>query len=217
MAEAIDPSIACVVFDVYDTIANHGQIVAGDLTANGLGMGDYVKSMGHIAALADIGHPDWPYEAYQRKYNALLGADCDDTTWDLPSRLTPIEPVHALIQALNAQGVPVSLLTNAGTGALRQTILGGAVPLVDYVAVTESCKYGFAKPDPTFFAIAHGIVSGRLSGLKKPDQVLFVDDQKKNVQAAQDLGWRAVLFDPTNPHSSVAQIAEYFPQLQLVA
>ena len=51
-----------------------------------------------------------------------------------------------------------------------------------------SCRLGIRKPDPKFFAAVTAEIGVR------PNQILLLDDQTPNVEAAAAAGWRAALF-----------------------
>ncbi|MEX1009614.1 MAG: HAD-IA family hydrolase [Acidimicrobiia bacterium] len=82
--------------------------------------------------------------------------------------------------------MPVGLLTN-GTTRLRADLdrLGIAH---EFDAVFNSCDLGVAKPDPAVYEL----VCERLD--VPPPSVFFVDDSPGHVDAARDVGFRAVLF-----------------------
>lgn len=102
--------------------------------------------------------------------------------------------VIAAVARLRAAGVRVSLATNQGSDRcayMRRTL--GYDGLFD--DQYYSCELGLAKPDPAFFTT----ILGRLR--LTPGEVLFIDDNEANVQAALSVGLRASLFPP---HQSVA-------------
>jgi FMN phosphatase YigB (HAD superfamily) len=49
---------------------------------------------------------------------------------------------------------------------------------------------GLAKPDPEIYRAL------QQDAEVAPERILFFDDLPENVNAARDLGWRAVLVDP---------------------
>ena len=100
----------------------------------------------------------------------------------------PVPGVHALVEALDARGVPLFAITNfsadfwppfrekecAFFGRFRDVVVSGEVKLL--------------KPDPAIYFLA--LDRFRL----RPDQTLFVDDRQINVEAALAVGMRAHLF-----------------------
>ncbi len=80
-----------------------------------------------------------------------------------------------------------ALVSNADAHFLRDVIAkNGLDDVFDELFI--SSEIGFAKPDPEFFA--H--VLDQLD--VEPREVLFIDDQEKNVQAAEQCGIQSVVF-----------------------
>lgn len=99
----------------------------------------------------------------------------------------PVPGTHALIERLDAAGVPLFGLSNFGADfwddfradwpffdAFRDIVVSGH----------EKC----AKPDPAIYAIAEARF-----GLP-PQQLLFVDDKAENIAAATARGWQGHVF-----------------------
>ncbi|MFY0633938.1 MAG: HAD family phosphatase [Vannielia sp.] len=102
---------------------------------------------------------------------------------------TPDAEMQALVARLKAEGVPQVIATNNEARRARyiraQT---GWVAQVD--AVLCSGELGVSKPSPAFFEA----VSAALA--VPPQESLFVDDTRANVEAARALGWQAFHFTP---------------------
>ncbi len=209
MAISGPETIRCVVFDVYDTVAYLSPVIQDDLLRCGRTPQAFAASIGPIALRADVGQVD--FDGYQKHYKQFLGVDPNDPEFDLIPRLRPIEPMHELIAELANSSVATGLLSNVSRGALRRTIEVGAVPWGMHRAVVQSCRLGFAKPDPRLFVATHQLLQERTSPDRQllPDQVLFVDDSPRNTQAAARFGWQAVVFDPSDVDASTAAIREY--------
>ena len=100
----------------------------------------------------------------------------------------PIPGVHALVEALDARGVPLFAITNfsadfwppfhererAFFGRFRDIVVSGAEKLL--------------KPDPAIYYLALDRF-----GLR-PDEALFIDDRLINVEGALAVGMHAQLF-----------------------
>jgi 2-haloacid dehalogenase len=100
----------------------------------------------------------------------------------------PVPGVHAIVEELDARGVPLFAITNfsadfwppffekerAFFGRFRDIVVSGAVKLL--------------KPDPAIYFLAlHRF------GLK-PAEALFIDDREINVEGARAVGMKAHLF-----------------------
>lgn len=95
-----------------------------------------------------------------------------------------------LLKALEAQRVPLFGLTNwsAETFPYARDNYPFLQSFIDIVVSGEEC---LIKPDPRFYALALERYGRHLAGLQ-PQQLVFLDDVQKNVDAARALGWNAI-------------------------
>ena len=100
----------------------------------------------------------------------------------------PIEENVALMRSLKAAGRPVYALSNFATVkfAIARKMFDF---LNDFDHAVISGHVGAAKPDPRIFEILFEQVG------RRPEELLFVDDSLKNVEAARALGMPAIHFD----------------------
>jgi len=106
---------------------------------------------------------------------------------------------HQLLRDLS-QKYPIGLLTNIYHGVFPEVLDKGHIPNIRYGAIIQSCEIGFIKPEKEIYEIA------RTKANVKHEQILFLDDLKVNVDAAQKMGWKAVWFDQKNPQKAVAEV-----------
>ena len=101
----------------------------------------------------------------------------------------PIEENVALMKRLKAAGRPVYALSNFAT--VKFAI---ARKMFDFLGEFDeaviSGHVGAVKPDPRIFEVLFERVG------RPPEELLFVDDQLKNIEAAQALGMPAIHFRP---------------------
>jgi len=101
----------------------------------------------------------------------------------------PIEENVALMRRLKAAGRPVYALSNFA--AVKFAI---AQRMYDFLGEFDhaviSGHVGAVKPDPRIFEILFERVG------RRPEELLFVDDQIKNVEAARALGMPSILYHP---------------------
>jgi putative hydrolase of the HAD superfamily len=111
----------------------------------------------------------------------------------------PIESNLALVRGLRAS-YKLGILSNADL-SLRERLQRdlGIHHLFDDIVC--SAEVGMAKPEPAIFALA----AERL-GLP-PGDCVFVDDLDANVEAARQVGMRAVLFRADKGHDLRAELA----------
>jgi putative hydrolase of the HAD superfamily len=107
---------------------------------------------------------------------------------DLASWTEADEHMVELVTELAGQGRPLGLLSN---------IIEDLVPVFEgihghwlrhFTALTYSCRIGVAKPDPR----AYEICARRLG--VAPADVIFFDDNERNVVAAREAGMTAEVF-----------------------
>jgi len=95
----------------------------------------------------------------------------------------PVPGTHALVRRLAERGVPLFAITNFGAEFWAQ--FRPTEPLLDLFSdVVVSGEERIAKPDPAIFALA----ADRFG--RAPRRMLFIDDNKANVDAAALLGWQ---------------------------
>ncbi|MFT6474307.1 HAD-IA family hydrolase [Qipengyuania profunda] len=95
----------------------------------------------------------------------------------------PVPGSHALVERLDARGIPLFAITNFGAefwAGFRPT-----APIFDrFGQIVVSGEEKLAKPDPAIFALAQGRFS------KPAEAMLFIDDNRANVEAAAACGWQ---------------------------
>lgn len=102
--------------------------------------------------------------------------------------LDVVEEMQSLL-TWAAQHYHVGLLSNIMPGFITRMIKEGALPRVVYDQIIDSSVVGAIKPEDTIFEIAE-----TKSGVK-PEEILFIDDSRSNVMAAQKRGWKVIWFD----------------------
>ena len=101
----------------------------------------------------------------------------------------PIEENVALLRRLKAAGRPVYAISNFATVkfAIARQMFDF---LNEFDHAVISGHVGVVKPDPRIFEILFERVG------KRPEQLVFVDDSLRNIEAARALGMPAVHFRP---------------------
>lgn len=94
----------------------------------------------------------------------------------------------------------VGLLSNIMPGFISRMIKEGALPRIAYDQIIDSSVIGSIKPENTIFEIAEA-KSGVL-----PEEILFIDDSRSNIIAAQKRGWKVLWFDDYRPAESAERI-----------
>lgn len=118
--------------------------------------------------------------------------------------LDAVEPVNEAIETLKwaAGNYRVGLLSNIMPGLIDRLINGGILPDIQYDAIIDSSKTGRIKPEAEIFEIAQ-----KSSGVKN-EEILFIDDSRANVMAADKLGWHVIWFDDAHPEEACDRIRQ---------
>ena len=94
----------------------------------------------------------------------------------------PVPGSHALVERLNARGVPLYAITNFG--AEFWAGFRPSEPIFDrFRDIVVSGEEKLAKPDPAIFALAEARFG------RSASTMLFIDDNRANVDAAAACGW----------------------------
>jgi 2-haloacid dehalogenase len=101
-----------------------------------------------------------------------------------------LEEGVALVDALEAAGVPLFGLTNWSAETFPYAWENYPV-LRRFREVIVSGRVGVVKPDPAIFALMRAEIERHLPGVE-PHELVFIDDNAKNAQAATALGWHGV-------------------------
>ena len=140
-----------------------------------------------------------------------LGQLVGEPNWDVPTMLKRIRQadpnavvrpeIDALVHAARARGVKIGVLSNElelfyGVGFLQEMRF-----LKDLDAIVDATHNGILKPDPRAYALAIDAMGLEAS------QMLFVDDQFRNVAGAWAVGLQTHYFDLRDVRGNVAAIA----------
>jgi FMN phosphatase YigB (HAD superfamily)/DNA-binding XRE family transcriptional regulator len=111
----------------------------------------------------------------------------------------PIMEMHELVRWAS-QGYRVGLLTNIMPGLIEAMIQNGTLPSIPYDAIIDSSVVQAIKPEEKIYQIAT-----TQAGVPATE-ILFVDDSRTNLMAAERLGWRVLWFDDMRPAESAAKV-----------
>ncbi len=113
----------------------------------------------------------------------------------------PVPGMEKLIKSLSLS-YKVGLLTNIMPGLVSSLRRAHKIPDISYDAVIDSSEVGHIKPEPEIYMLAQekAGVSGQ--------EILFVDDTKANLMAAEEFGWHVLWFDYALPDESQDSIRQ---------
>ena len=116
--------------------------------------------------------------------------------------LSAVEPIFETQELLRwaSAHYKVGLLTNIMPGIVEQLISSGKLPTIAYDAVIDSSQVGSIKPEDNIYKLAE-----EKAGVPA-EQILFVDDSRTNLMAAERRGWKVLWFDDYQPSQSTDKI-----------
>jgi 2-haloacid dehalogenase len=114
--------------------------------------------------------------AFYERWHEMLGGVLEDGV--------------ALVDALETAGVPLFGLTNWSAETFPYAWERYPV-LQRFREVIVSGRVGVVKPDPAIFTLMRAEIERHLSGIA-PHELVFIDDNARNAQAATALGWHGV-------------------------
>ena len=117
------------------------------------------------------------------------------------SDFTPIPLMHQLVQETSKK-YRLGILTNIYPEVWKYYIRGGLIPDVTYDVIVKSCDIGLAKPEKEIYEYA------QKKAKVLPQEILFIDNSKENIEAAKKLGWQVVWYDVNKPEKSVAEVKQ---------
>jgi FMN phosphatase YigB (HAD superfamily)/DNA-binding XRE family transcriptional regulator len=113
----------------------------------------------------------------------------------------PVQEMHALVEwAKKYYGV--GLLTNTMPGLISTMLRSGQLPNIAYDALIDSSEVGAIKPEKQIYEIA------QQESNTQPEEILFIDDTRANLNAADKFGWHVLWFDYSQPKESATRIRE---------
>jgi putative hydrolase of the HAD superfamily len=154
-------------------------------------------------------------EISEREYWARrareLGEAVGERDWDMLTMLTRVRQVDPnqvvrpqmdrLIRAARERGIRVAMLSNELELFYGKEFLSRMAVLKEFDAIVDATHTGILKPDPRAYAMAIEAM-----GLATP-QILFVDDQFRNIAGAVKAGLQTQHFDLRDVPGQIAALA----------
>ena len=97
----------------------------------------------------------------------------------------------------------VGLLTNMYPGMFEAIQKRKIMPKIDWKVIVDSSKVRLKKPEIEIYQLAEKLAK------TKPEEILFIDNKKKNLESAQKLGWQTFWYDSANYEQSSAELEKY--------
>ncbi len=145
-------------------------------------------------------------EQFNQSVAQHLGVKSVDWGKHYMKTVRPIKAMHQCLEDVHSR-VKVGLLTNTMPGFVDELSRKGLLPNIKFDAVVDSSVEGAIKPSQAIYEIAE-----ERSGYRG-EEILFIDDSRVNLIAAEKLGWRVMWFDSYNPEDSVQRLREIVDNL----
>ena len=101
-----------------------------------------------------------------------------------------------------ADNYSIGVLSNSMPGFIPSMREAGMLPDAHFDVIIDSSEVGALKPEPKIFEIA-----AERAGVE-PHEIMLIDDNRTNLMAAEDAGWRAIQFDNYQPEISILNIKD---------
>lgn len=115
--------------------------------------------------------------------------------------IDPIEETASLLKWAS-EHYKIGLLSNIMPGFINEMINKGLLPKLQYDVIVDSSEVGSIKPEESIYEVA-----SKKAGVPS-SEILFVDDSRTNLMAAERLGWRVLWFDDYRPTESARRIKD---------
>lgn len=125
------------------------------------------------------------WETVEKQYGLKIPQD-KRGIWNKWEDTRLIPAMADLVNRLKNEGYRVGLLSDTVPFSANEIRSHGGYDLFDFTVL--SYQTGFAKPDPEIYDIA----LKQLKGIKA-DEVVFLDDQERNLTTARQLGIKTIL------------------------
>lgn len=108
---------------------------------------------------------------------------------DIISRFTKNKSIWPILKVTKSR-YPIGLLTNAYLRMRQEVASRGLMPKIEWDTIVDSSEVGMKKPDQDIYEY-----STKLADVN-PDEILFIDNSKKNIDGANRYGWQTFLYSP---------------------
>ncbi|NMO97027.1 HAD-IA family hydrolase [Paenibacillus lemnae] len=143
----------------------------------------------------------WTGKLREKDFWIWLGSRLEQIPQEEAQRwlISALKPLPALQQLERwSEAADIHILSNH-----CQEWLEHLLPLIEPFAesVTVSNQVGLCKPEPEIYTL----VSHHFGELNEEIDILYVDDQDKNLEPARQLGWKTLLADPEHRWISIVE------------
>lgn len=149
----------------------------------------------------DVCRGDMTMDEFNVAFAQALSVERVDWQQYYLEAIEPIEEMHDIVRWA-AENYRVGLLTNIMPGFVDVMLKQGILPNVRYDAIVDSSEVRAIKPEARVYEIATEKAGVAAS------EILFVDDSRTNLMAAEKQGWHVLWFDDYRPSESINRIKD---------
>ncbi len=122
-----------------------------------------------------------------------------DLQEEMIKKFKPNYDMHKFVKTI-AKKYRIGLLTNMYLNMLDEIIKNKLIPDMKWDVIIDSSVVHMAKPNNNIYKYAEEQANEPAS------TILFIDNSKKNIEAAKALDWNTFLFDQYNPKESLNKL-----------
>lgn len=139
---------------------------------------------------------------FTKKAKELLNLDIQDNhdmLGEFVNRFEKNQSIHNALNKLRSK-FKLGLLTNMYPNMLKRIGTKGILPRVEWDVVIDSSVVGLRKPQNEIYKLAES------KAKVNPENILFIENSTSNIEAAKQLGWQTLLYNPSNTEESNKKI-----------
>lgn len=189
-----------IYFDVNGCLIHFYQRAFGRLAAEHSASLDAVESV-YWHYNEDVCRGIMSLSDFNQKLAERMGVENVDWAQFYLEAVEPIQQMQEIIKWAS-QHYKIGLLTNIMPGLLGSLKRKGIIPDLAYDAIVDSSEVGAIKPEVSVYEAAQ-----QKAGVPH-EEILFIDDARTNLLAAEKLGWHVVWFDDSMADESAARVRE---------
>ena len=192
-----------IYFDFGGVLVNYDDVFKGACKKFGIDFSEALEFYSQFDK--DLAHGRMTTEEFWNKcvdhfsLNSLSDFDIA-TSWVSDYQI--ITPINTLVYELEGK-IEMGIISNINSGIWEAAYRDGWVPKIKYKEVYLSYKMGMTKPDRRIYEIIQ-----KETGYG-PEEIMFVDDQDKNLLIPKEMGWRTIHFDMRKAEEGAEKIRKY--------
>jgi len=145
---------------------------------------------------------------YEEKFNIKIPNDYSLLVDGFIKRFERNLDISSIIEAAKRKA-KVGLLTNMYPHMYTEIKKANLLPNIDFDQIIDSSIERIQKPYKPIYKLAQ-----KRSGFKA-NEILFIDNSQKNIDAARELEWKTFFYDSSNYKDSCQKLSHYIQNLPI--